>query len=191
MMIEGYLMITYNVKTGQNTVLRGVIAEEFVRYTLTQRMPIIILRPRFILEKLASFSIKGKKIDFLRKYQQTMDFFGIGPIIRDDKLQFSIEQIIYNFFFNKRNLDQYLSGVQQIQTLKGFIIEVKSRTTANPRDFFEFSFSPNQEMMLTQLIDDFDVILCGVTFTENWNLSVVFCDRNQKILPSDYFSIDL
>ena len=79
-MIEGYLMITYNVMTGQNTVLRGLVAEEFVRYTLTQRMPIIILRPRFILEKLASFSIKGKKIDFLRKYQQTMDFFGIGPI---------------------------------------------------------------------------------------------------------------
>ena len=140
MMIEGYLMITYNVMTGQNTVLRGLVAEEFVRYTLTQRMPIIILRPRFILEKLASFSIKGKKIDFLRKYQQTMDFFGIGPIIREDKLQFSIEQIIYNFFVNKGNLDQYLSGVQQVQILKGFIIEVKSRTTANPRDFFEFSF---------------------------------------------------
>ena len=33
------------------------------------------------------------------------------------KLQFSIEQIIYNFFVNKGNLDQYLSGVEQIQML--------------------------------------------------------------------------
>jgi hypothetical protein len=189
-MIRGVIMITYNLKTGQNSVLRGLIAEEFARYILNQRMPLLILRPKIILEVLSEALIKGSSVDFLWKYQQAMDFFAIGPILNDDVIQFSTEQIIHKFFYSKGDLTRYLHSEQQSQILKGFIIEVKSRTTANPRDVFEFSFSPNQEVMLSQSGDKFDIILCGVTFSDNWNLSIVFYDRNQKILPMDYFAID-
>ena len=189
-MIDGAFMITYNLKTGQNSVLRGLIAEEFARYILTQRMPIFILRPKVVLEIIDESSIKGKNVDFLRKYQQTMDFFGIGPVLREDVLQLSTEQIIKKFFIEKGDLTRYLINDQRSLIQRGFIIEVKSRTKANLREPFEFSFSPNQELMLKHDYEDFDIILCGVTFSEDWNLSVVFCDRNQKLIPKEYFSID-
>jgi hypothetical protein len=184
-------MITYNLKTGQNSVLRGLIAEEFTRYILTQRMPILVLRPKEALGIIDESSIKGKTVDFLKKYQQTMDFFGIGPVLRDDILQFSTEQIIKRFFIEKGDLTRYLMKESQSLSQRGFIIEVKSRTKVNPREPFEFSFSPNQELMLRQDYEDFDIILCGVTFSEDWNLSVVFYDRNQKLIPKAYFSTDL
>ncbi|MFX0084165.1 MAG: hypothetical protein ACFFAU_00710 [Candidatus Hodarchaeota archaeon] len=183
-------MITYNLKTGQNSVLRGLIAEEFARYILNQRMPLLILRPKTVLDLLNDLLIKGSLVDFLWKYQKSMDFFAIGPILSEDSLQFSTEQLLHKFFYSKGDITRYLLNNQQSQMLKGFIIEVKSRTTANPREVFEFSFSPNQESMLSQCGEDFDIILCGVTFTENWNLSIAFYDRNLKILPRDYFSID-
>ena len=191
MITKGSLMFTYNLKTGQNSVLRGLIAEEFARYILSQRMPLLIMRPRNVLKITNELSIKGSHVDFLRKNHQSMDFFGIGPIFRDDILQFNREQIIYQFFYDQGDLTRYLIKGNNNQIQKGFIIEVKSRTTANPRDPFEFSFSPNQERMLKQCTEDFDIILCGVTFTDDWNLSIIFCDRNQKILPKKYFSIAL
>ena len=72
--------IAYNIKTGQNTVLRGLIAEEFARYTLTQRYPIIMLRPIKVLEYLSKYSVQGAHTNFLNQFQQTMDFIGFGPI---------------------------------------------------------------------------------------------------------------
>ncbi len=153
-------------------------------------MPLLILRPKIVLDLLDELMIKGSLVDFLWKYQQSMDFFAIGPILSEDAAQFSTEQLIQKFFYSKGDLTKYLPNNQQSQILKGFIIEVKSRTTANPREFFEFSFSPNQELMLSQCGEDFDIILCGVTFTENWDLSIAFYDRNLKIIPKNYFSID-
>ena len=176
-------MITYNLKTGQNSVLRGLIAEEFARYILIQRMPILILRPKEVLGIVDEYSIKGKNVEFLRKYQQTIDFFGIGPVLQDDILQLSTEQIIKRFFIEKGDLTRYLMKEPKSLSQRGVIIEVKSRTMVNPRDPFEFSFSPNQELMLKEDYEDFDIILCGVTLSDDWNLSVVFYDRNQKIIP--------
>lgn len=181
----------YNLIKGENTVLRGLIAEEFARYIISQRFPILILRPSTALNYLDKSSVKGMSVDFLRKNQQTMDFLGIAPFFQNGDLQLTPEEIVYRFFNEKEGLDRYLKKKIYINRLRGFIIEVKSRTTTNSWAPFQFSFSPNQKEMFDQSHKfSFKTILCGVTFSSDWNLSVVFCDNNQKILQENFFAID-
>lgn len=180
----------YNLKRGENTVLRGLVAEEFARYILSQRFPILIIRPSMALKYLEKSSVKGRHVDFLLKNQKTMDFLGIFPFFQDKNAQLTSEEIVCRFFYEKEGLVRYLSKEPLINQLRGFIIEVKSRTSTNSWAPFQFSFSTNQKEMLDQSQRfDFEIILCGVTFASDWNLSAVFCDINQKILSEDFFAI--
>ncbi|MFX0015591.1 MAG: hypothetical protein ACFFB2_11585 [Promethearchaeota archaeon] len=187
---EEYLLI-YNILKGENTVLRGLIAEEFVRYILSQRFPILIVRPSIALRYLDNASIKGRYVDFLRKNQQTMDFLGLTPFFRDNHILTTPEETVCRFFYEKEGLSLYLKKESLFPQLQGFIVEVKSRTSENSWAPFNYSFSTNQIEMFQQSKDfDFTIVLCGVTFTSDWNLSVVFCDENQKVLPQDFFVIN-
>ncbi|UCE13053.1 MAG: hypothetical protein JSV04_12780 [Candidatus Heimdallarchaeota archaeon] len=178
----------YNLLTGENTVLQGLVAEEFARYILSQRFPILIIRPTTALKYLENSDIRGKYIDFLTRNQKTMDFFGIFPFSHDEEYQFTPEEIVCQFFYEKEGLNRYLNKNSLAKLLRGFIIEVKSRATRNSWAPFQFSLSKNQSKLVNQSQRfNFDIILCGVTFTDDWNLSVVFYDRNQKILSNDFF----
>jgi len=178
----------YNLLKGENTVLKGLVAEEFARYTLSKRLPILIVRPSRALKYLDEASIVGKYVDFVRKNQQTMDFIGIAPYYKDDDYRFKPEEVICQFFYKKEGLIRFLSNETLSNQFSGFIIEVKSRAGINSWAPFQFSFSTNQLEMIDQSQNyDFKIILSGVTFASDWNLSVVFCDKNQKMLSEDFF----
>ena len=180
----------YNLLKGENTVLRGLLAEEFTRYTLAKRLPILIIRPVKALNFLEKASITGKYVDFIRMNQQTMDFIGITPYYRDNDLRVRPEDLVCQFFYEKEGLTRFLSNNALSKQLGGFIIEVKSRTSTDSWAPFQFSFSPNQLGMIDQSQNyDFKIILSGVTFSSDWNLSVVFCDRNQRVLSEEFFKI--
>lgn len=179
----------YNLRNGENTVLRGLVAEEAACYILTQRYPILVLRPKKALNYLDRGAVEGTSVEFLRKNQKTMDFFGLFPFFRSDDLQMTTEEIICKFFLEKEGLDHYFTKEPFTQQVKGFIIEVKSRTTENTWTPFDFVFSTNQKKMFNQCNKiNFRIILCGVTFAPDWNLSIVFCDINQKILPENFLA---
>ncbi len=181
----------YNLIKGENTVLRGLIAEEFARYILSLRFPILVVRPSTALRYLETTTVQGRNVDFLRKNQKTMDFLGITPFFPSDELQLTPKELVHRFFYEREGLNRYLMNGTCFNQLKGFVIEVKSRTSTNSWAPFQFSFSSNQKEMFDQIeTHDFEIILCGVTFTSDWNLSVVFCDSNQKILSDDFFVID-
>ncbi len=181
-------MLSYNLKTGQNTVLRGLIAEEFARYVLMNRFSIIVVRPDFILDLIKVEGISGTFKSFLEKYQQTMDYFGVS--ITETDQDSSLKDIFLKFFWQKEGLTRFLVP-EKNQALRGFIIEVKSRTTSNAWTPFNYSFSPNQIQMFDECKDmKIDVILCGVTMEDNWNLTITFADRNQKILSDNFFVIN-
>ncbi|NHJ02740.1 MAG: hypothetical protein EAX86_11430 [Candidatus Heimdallarchaeota archaeon] len=178
-------MITYNLKNGQNTALRGLIAEEFARYILTNQFPILIFRPRLILDIIRKEGITGYLIDFLDKYQQTMDFFGISLV--ENNLELTSEEIITQFFWQKDGLTRFMYQEKR-DRLRGFTIEVKSRTSSTAWAPFIYSFSPNQIKMFEQCKKlKIEVILCGVTLENEWNLSIVFSDQNHKILTPEFF----
>ncbi|MFX1517024.1 MAG: hypothetical protein ACFFC6_12040 [Promethearchaeota archaeon] len=182
----------YNLLTGENTVLKGLVAEEFARYTLSKRFPILIVRPSKALKYLDDASIVGKYVDFIRKNRQTMDFIGITPYYKDQDYRFKPEEIICQYFYEKEGLTRFLSNKANSYQLSGFIIEVKSRTGIDSWAPFQFSFSPNQmEMLIQSQRFDFKIILIGVTFASDWNLSVVFCDHNQKVLSEEFFRTHL
>jgi hypothetical protein len=178
----------YNLLKGENTVLRGLVAEEFARYTLSKRLPILIVRPVKALKLLDETSIVGEYVDFIRKNQQTMDFIGITPYYKDEDPRIRQEDLICQFFYEKEGLTRFLSNNTLSKKVSGFIIEVKSRTSPDSWAPFQFSFSPNQLEMIDQSRKyDFKIILSGVTFASDWNLSVVFCDRNQRMLSEEFF----
>jgi hypothetical protein len=178
----------YNLLKGENTVLRGLVAEEFARYTLSKRLPILIVRPIKALRILDEASIVGRYVDFIRKNQQTMDFIGITPYYKDDAFRFKREDIICRFFYEKEGLTRFLSNNSLSIQLDGYIIEVKSRVSTDSWAPFQFSFSPKQLEMIDQSQSyDFKILLSGVTFASDWNLSVVFCDQNQRILSEEFF----
>lgn len=182
-----HLLGIYNIKTGQNTVLRGLIAEEFARYTLTQRFPILIERPRVILDYLDELSLNNGRVIFLNKFQKTMDFFGIGPIINGNNNQLNTKDMIYKFFYEAEGLGRFLSSNEKNDRLEGIIIEVKSRTSINSWTPFQYSFSSKQELMLAESRRfGFKIILCGVTLENNWNISAIFTDEKEKILTEDF-----
>jgi hypothetical protein len=185
-------LIVYNIKAGQNTVLRGLIAEEFARYTLIQRYPLIVLRPIKVLEYLSQNSVQGGHKDFLTNFQQTMDFVGFGPIDESEStIPFSVDEIIAAFFHKQDGLTKYFPSYSNIGGLKGFIIEVKSRTSEHHWKPFQYSFSANQDLMFNKSKNfNFDVILCGVTFAKDWEITVVFTDLRGKILPPDFLRGD-
>lgn len=177
----------YNLLTGGNTVLQGLVAEEFARYILSQRFPILIIRPTVALKYLKKSDIRGMCVDFLQRNTKTMDFLGIFPFYHDKEYQFTPEEIVCQFFYEKEGLNRFLNKNLR-KYLRGFIVEVKSRVAKNTWAPFQFSFSENQVRLLNQSQRfNFEIILCGVTFGEDWNLSVVFCDRNQKILSDCFF----
>lgn len=178
----------YNLLKGENTVLKGLVAEEYARYTLSQRFPILIVRPSIALKYLDKASIVGRYVDFIRKNQQTMDFLGIAPYYKDDNFHFKPEEIICQFFYAKEGLTRFLIQETSSNQLSGFIIEVKSRTGINAWAPFQFSFSPNQKEMIDQSQRyDLKIILSGVTFASDWNLSIAFCDKNQKMISEEFF----
>ena len=179
----------YNILEGGNTVLRGLIAEEYARYILIQRYPLTILRPKTVLHYLRKKMIKGQIVNFIKKYNQTMDYFGIGPIFEEDTQQLSTEEIVSTFFYAKEGLPQFMNKNEWVDKLEGFIIEVKSRTNMNSWAPFQYSLSTKQEKMINQSKKlGFNTILCGVTFGNNWNLSVVITNEYGKILPRDFLT---
>jgi hypothetical protein len=185
-------LIIYNIKTGKNTVLRGLIAEEFARYTLTQRYPVIVIRPEKVLEFLTEQSIEGPHVQFLRQYSHTMDFFGLGPIlVADDSPSISISKMVQDFFYKQNGLTKFLIQPFQEVPTRGYIIEVKSRSTKNYWKPFQYSFSENQEKMFSNSkLFNFEIVLCGVTFAQEWEIAVVFTNLEGKILPQGYFMED-
>jgi len=182
-----YFLGIYNIKTGQNTVLRGLIAEEFARYILSQRYPILIERPGVILSYLEEMSFNNKRVTFLNKFQKTMDFFGIGPVESRDEHHINPKEIIFRFFYEAEGLGRFLSANDKMDRLRGIIIEVKSRTSINSWTPFQYSFSSKQELMLAQSRNfGFKTILCGVTLENNWNISVSFTNEKGKVLTEDF-----
>jgi hypothetical protein len=173
-------------------VLRGLIAEEYVRYTLTQHHPLIVLRPEKVLNFLIELSIEGPYVKFLRQYSQTMDFFGLGPIIEsNESLPIPISKMIQDFFYEQSGLTKYIVQPRQEVPTRGYIIEVKSRSTKNYWKPFQYTFSDNQEQMFSQSKRfNFEIVLCGVTFAQNWEIAVVFTNLEGKILPQEYFKQD-
>jgi hypothetical protein len=184
--------IIYNIKTGRNTVLRGLIAEEFARYTLTQRYPVIVFRPEKVLEFLAEQSIEGGHVQFLRQYSHTMDFFGLGPILlADDSPSIPISKLVQDFFYKQDGLTKFLKQPAQEVPTRGYIIEVKSRSTKNYWKPFQYSFSENQDKMFSNSKRfNLEIVLCGVTFAQEWDIAVVFTNLKGKVLPQGYFMED-
>jgi hypothetical protein len=183
-------MVIYNIRTGQNTVLRGLLAEEFAKYILVKRFPLLIIRPNAVLRFLEEIP-RGKVIQFILEFQQTMDYLGIGPVQEEDLIHLTQEYIVKRFFSVKEGLTRYLLEDHWAKQLRGFVIEVKSRTEMNSRVPFHYSFSPKQERMLKKIKDvDLEVILCGVTFQDNWNIAVTFTNERGKILAEDFLIID-
>lgn len=183
--------MVYNIKTGSNTVLRGLLAEEFTRYTLSQRYPIIVLRPHKVIEILTENQTEGPHFNFLTQYQKTMDFIGFGPIqMTETSPPLSISDLVQNFFYHQDSLIRYFPSNSFESKLTSYIIEVKSRSTKNHWNPFIYSFSPNQEEMLLKASKyRFKVILCGVTLANDWEISVIFTNPQGKILPQDFFLI--
>lgn len=175
----------YNILTGQNTVLRGLIAEEFARYSISHRFPLIVLRPKVILQYLDDAEVRGRTVNFIRKYQQTMDFFGLGPVGQDLTLHRNVEALLTSWFYMIEGLPRFFPGGESVHHLQGFVIEVKSRTTSQAWTTFQYNLSPNQEDMFEACNEvGLRVILCGVTFGANWDISIVFANRRGKILPT-------
>jgi hypothetical protein len=121
-----------------------------------------------------------------------MDFIAFGPIDEPEStIPLSVTEIIVAFFHKQDGLTKFFPSGSKIEGLKGFIIEVKSRTTEYHWKPFQYSFSKNQELMFTKCKNfNFDVILCGVTFANDWEVSVVFTDLKGKILPPDFLRGD-
>ncbi len=183
-------MVIYNIKTGQNTVLRGLLAEEFARYVLVNRFPLLIIRPEVALQFIEDIP-KGKVIHFVQEFHQTMDYLGIGPVEEDDIIHLTQEGVIKRFFSAKEGLTRYLIDDHWAKQLRGFVIEVKSRTDMTARAPFHFSFSPRQDIMLQKIKDiDLEIIIAGVTFQDNWNISVTFTNERGKILSEDFLIKD-
>ncbi|MHA1214927.1 MAG: hypothetical protein ACTSPG_06495 [Candidatus Hodarchaeales archaeon] len=180
-------MWSYNIETGKNTVLRGLIAEELVHYILTKNFPIIVMRPAKALETLKSLQLNSNKFTFLRTYQQTMDFFGLGPIFKDTRFPHSTQEILLKYFEYEQGLNKFFNNEKWVKDLKGYVIEVKSRTSQNVLKPFNYSFSANQVEMIKKVKTlGFKIILAGVTFEANWNVSVIFTNENGTILTKDF-----
>lgn len=185
----GGLKSIYNIKNGQNTVLRGFLAEEFARYMLVQKFPLLIVRPRKVIELLVNEKFKSRHLEFLIKYQQTMDFIGFGPIIQTLEEQNTLRESLINFFYAQDGLTKYFDSTHSSSKIEGYLIEVKSRTSENYWKPFNYSFSVKQEEMFEESRNyNFNIIICGVTFEDDWNLGILYTDRNGKILPSDLIS---
>jgi len=181
-------MWTYNIEKGSNTKLRGLISEEFVRYTLMANFPILVIKPTRAIKILDDNAISGEFVQFLRDYNQTMDFFGIGPISKEEQTLISINEIVINYFHKLRGLNRFFHRVKWIEELDGFIIEVKSRTSANALTPFNYSLSDKQKQMLYNGKKlGLNVIFGGVTFERNWKLSVMFTNEIGTIIGNDYF----
>ncbi|MFW9778305.1 MAG: hypothetical protein ACFFE8_05575 [Candidatus Heimdallarchaeota archaeon] len=178
------LSSSYNILTGQNSVLRGLIAEEFVRYFMSQQFPLLVLRPKIVLRYLDDTNIRGRTVNFVRKYQQTMDFFGLGPIDESMLLQRSAKDLLTSWFYMNEGLPRFFQDDDYVLRLHGFAIEVKSRTTSKIWSSFQYNFSPNQENMFEECNEvGLQSILCGVTFGANWDISIVFANHRGKIIP--------
>jgi len=137
------------------------------------------MRPSTVLQYLQKNGFQSSSVQFLEKYQQTMDYFGIAPIRLENEPLLSAEEVIIRFFQAKNGLPRFIQKFSWEQKLQGYIIEVKSRTSVSSWPPFHSSFSPNQELMLEEVKKfNFEIVLCGVTFEPNWNLSIVF--YNQK-----------
>ncbi|MHA2033014.1 MAG: hypothetical protein ACW99Q_26900 [Candidatus Kariarchaeaceae archaeon] len=177
----------YNVKNGQNTVLRGLLAEEFARYSLIQKFPLLILRPAKLLDFLVEDKVISDHFDFLQKYQQTMDYIGFGPINQPLDEQTTPRDIILNYFYSQDGLTKYIDSSSPSFQIKGYIIEVKSRSGVNYWKSFDYTFSEKQVKMFDESRKlNFGIILCGVTFEKDWNLGIIFTDQRGKILPPDF-----
>ncbi|MCK4849433.1 MAG: hypothetical protein KAT16_10420 [Candidatus Heimdallarchaeota archaeon] len=122
-----------------------------------------------------------------------MDFFGLGtPILEtEESLTIPLNKLFQDFFYEQNGLTKYLVNPLPELTIKGYIIEVKSRSTKNYWSPFQYSFSSNQEKMFLESKKlNLEVILCGVTFSQNWDIAVVFTNLEGKILSKEYFMQD-
>ncbi len=179
------------MKNGQNTVLRGLLAEEFARYFLTQKYPLLIMRPVKVLDILSEDKLMSGHFEFLEKYQQTMDYIGFGPINQPLEEHSTHRETILNYFYEQNGLTKYFSGLRPSIKINGYIIEVKSRTGENFWKPFNYSFSVKQEQMFEESKKyNFKIILCGITFEKDWNLGVIFTNQRGKILPPDFVTKD-
>ena len=80
--------------------MRGLLAEEFARYTLIQKFPLIVLRPIKILEYLEERKIRSPHAQFLKQYSHTMDFFGVGPISDSEETPaIPTSKLIQDYFY--------------------------------------------------------------------------------------------
>jgi hypothetical protein len=130
---------------------------------------------------------KSRHLEFLIKYQQTMDFIGFGPINQSLGEQTTFREVLINFFYAQDGLTKYFGSSYHSSNINAYLIEVKSRTGVNFWNPFNYSFSTKQEEMFDESKSyNFKIILCGVTFEKDWNLGIVYTDRNGKILPDDF-----
>ncbi len=121
-----------------------------------------------------------------------MDFIGFGPIEDPETtIPQSTPDLVQTFFFQQDGLTRYLHPNQKYINLKGYIIEVKSRSTQNHWKPFTYSFSPNQEDMFAKAMKyRFKVVICGITLANDWEISMVLTNPQGKVLSQDFFNSD-
>jgi len=116
-----------------------------------------------------------------------MDFIGFGPINQSLGELTTFREVLINFFYAQDGLTKYFGSSYPSSNINAYLIEVKSRTGVNFWTPFNYFFSTKQEEMFDESKSyNFKIILCGVTFEKDWNLGIVYTDRNGKILPDDF-----
>lgn len=178
-------MWEYDILTGKNTVLRGLIAEEAASYLLKRKLNLIIFRTDKILKFIRKHKIKTNRGKFIRKYKQTMDFFGIyiPEEVRKNSL-ISLESVLLSFFTEKEDLRGFIGENLLKECIKGYVIEIKSRVTNSPTKSFNFSFSENQQQMIKKLKNhkSLDLLVVGITMCNNWIINATFFDKNLNVI---------
>lgn len=158
--------------------LRGLIGEEVAAYLLRKKLNLYVVRPSQLISSLESANLKNTMFQFLRKYQQTMDFIGVWPSVVDligEQFRTSILDL-----FTRNSLTRSLAAEGDF-ALRGYVIEVKSSALnrqSRPK------ISPRQTKMVKLALKlGFEIILAHVIFLPNYETRARFFNGN--IAPID------
>jgi hypothetical protein len=113
------------VSIAGSPALAGRIGEEVASYHL-RSLGFIVARPWRVLRVLERAGVPDNyEVEFLRRYQQTMDYFAIKP--RDDPLLQPREAMCE--IFRGGGLDRYMSVHASSEASRGYVTEVKTWVT--------------------------------------------------------------
>ncbi|MHA2231054.1 MAG: hypothetical protein ACXAB4_00995 [Candidatus Hodarchaeales archaeon] len=164
--------------------LRGLIGEEVAAYLLRKKLNLCVVRPSQLISSLESANLKNPMFQFLKKYQQTMDFIGAWPSVVDltgEHFRTSIRDL-----FTQNSLTRSIAAEGDF-ALRGYVIEVKSsalNSQSRPK------ISPRQTKMVNLALKlGFEIILAHVIFLPNYETRARFFNGNEA--PIDLKKFDL